>query len=595
MDQSSCARHTHSKHRCAAAPSAEQPQLAWTAAHERIAPRKNTEEFTANMKEIRAAIVVLSILGTPAVALAQPTTPAKTKSHARAASHSAPTATTSPAAEPSGEVKAVTQAIIGEIDKHSELMANLEYLCDMIGPRLTGSPNLFAANNWTRDKFKQYGLSNAHLEPWTIETAWTRGEARGRVVLPVEQRILLESAGWSPATIGPLRGPVVHVKAQSKDELSPYKGKLKGAWVLFSEVSVQPSPKQPKPNLEEAMRRRIRNYTQQRDFRQEARKFLVAERAAGILRDSDKEHGLVNMTGATSNFSPGELPDVFLTTESYGLIWRLLKRGPVEVEIDLKNKFSDGPVEVYNTVAEFPGVEKADEIVLIGGHIDSWDLGTGATDNGTGIMAVLEAARALKAVGAKPKRTIRFVLFSGEEEGLHGSRAYVKAHEKEMSKISGVLIHDMGTGRVKSIGLQGRYDLREVMEKVVEPFKDAVNLDELSMRSMYGTDHLSFLPHGVPAFAVVQDEAEYRKTHHTESDTFDKVYSDEINQGAKVLAAWAYNVAMLPECLPRNPKPATPGMFDAPEFQQRHDQKPKSEDAKPKSDGRGAVASQAAK
>ena len=172
------------------------------------------------------------------------------------------------------------------------------------------------------------------------------------------------------------------------------------------------------------------------------------------------------------------------------------------------------------------------------------------------------------------------MLFSGEEEGLHGSRAYVKAHEKEMAKISGVLIHDMGTGRVKSIGLQGRYDLREVMDKVVEPFKEAVKLEELSMRTMMGTDHLSFLPHGVPAFAVIQDMAEYRKTHHTESDTFDKVYPDEINQGAKVLAAWAYNVAMLPDVLPRDPKPPQPGMFDAPEFRQPRDQKPKSEEPK---------------
>jgi hypothetical protein len=486
----------------------------------------------------------------------------------------------------------VTQAIIDEIDKHSELMANLEYLCDMIGPRLTGSPNLAQANRWTRDKFQQYGLANAHIEPWTIDAAWTRGEAKGRVVQPVEQRILLESAGWGPSTKGPLRGPVVHVKAQTTDELKPYKGKLKGAWVLYSEVSVQPSPKQPKPSLEGGMRRRIRDFMRQHNFRREALKFLVAEGAAGTLRDSDKEHGLVNMTGATGNFSPGELPDAFLTTESYGLIWRLLKRGPVEIEVDLKNSFSTGPVEVYNTVAEFSGVEKADEIVIIGGHIDSWDLGTGATDNGTGIMAVLEAARALKAVGAKPRRTIRFVLFSGEEEGLHGSRAYVKAHQKEMPRISGVLIHDMGTGRVKSIGLQGRYDLREVMEKVVEPFKEAANLDELSMRNMSGTDHLSFLPYGVPAFAVVQDEAEYRKTHHTESDTFDKVYADEINQGAKVLAAWAYNVAMLPECLPRNPKPAERGMFESPEFQQRRDQKPESEDAKPQRNGRGAVTTQ---
>jgi hypothetical protein len=475
--------------------------------------------------------------------------------------------------EPGGEAKAVTSAILEEIDKHSELMANIEHLCDMIGPRLTGSPNLAKANQWTRDKFRQYGLTNAHLEPWTIERAWTRGEAKGRVVVPVEQRILLESAGWSPSTKGPVRGPVVHVKAQSTDELAAYKGKLKGAWVVLAEVSVQPSPRRPAENMERAFRRRMGDFMRMRAFRQELQKFLVAEGVAGLLRDSSKEHGLINMTGATSNYAPSEVPEAFLTTESYGLIWRLLKRGPVELEIDLKNTFSDGPVEVYNTVADLQGAEKPDEVVILGGHIDSWDLGTGATDDGTGIMAVLEAARALKAVGVKPKRTIRFVLFSGEEQGLHGSRAYVKAHEKEMDKISGVLVHDTGTGKVKSIGLQGRYDLREVMDKVVEPFKDAVDLEELSMRTMMGTDHQSFLPKGVPAFAVIQDMAEYRKTHHTESDTFDKVYPDEINQGAKVLAAWAYNVAMLPDVLPRDPKPRQPGIFDAPEFRQPREQK----------------------
>src|SRR5262249_55091117 len=250
-------------------------------------------------------------------------------------------------------------------------------------------------------------------------------------------------------------------------------------------------------------------------------------------------------------------------------------------------------VEVYNTVAELPGASKPDEIVIIGGHIDSWDLGTGATDNGTGVMAVLEAARALQAVGVKPRRTIRFALFSGEEQGLHGSRAYVKAHEKEMSKISGVLVHDMGTGRVKSIGLQGRYDLREVMDNVVEPFKEAVSLEELSMRTMMGTDHLSFLPHGVPAFAVIQNPAEYRKTHHTESDTFEKVYPDEINQGAKVLATWAYNVAMLSEILPRDPKPPQRGLFDSPESRQPREAKPKSEEPPKRPSNNGRVAAQA--
>ncbi len=539
------------------------------------------------MRFLRVVCLISALASTPALAQ---NAPVETKTPAKPAARS-----TAALTESSGETKAVTQAILEEIDKRSELMANLEYLCDMIGPRLTGSPNLVKANHWTKSKFEQYGLANAHVEPWMIEKSWTRGEAKGRVLVPVEQRLLLESAGWSPSTMGPKRGPVVHVKAESTEQLAPYKGKLRGAWVMLNEVSTQPSPKSPPTNLEGEMRRRMRNFQQQRAFRGELRKFLIAEGIAGQLIDSNKEHGLVNMTGASSNFTQSDFAEAFLTTESYGLIWRLLKRGPVEIEVDLKNTFSMGPVEVYNTVAELKGSDKADEIVIIGGHIDSWDLGTGATDNGTGIMAVLEAARALKAVGVKPRRTIRFVLFSGEEEGLHGSRAYVKTHEAEMPKVSGVLIHDMGTGRVKSIGLQGRYDLREIADSIVEPFKDALNLEEMSMRSMYGTDHLSFLPHGVPAFAVVQDGAEYRKTHHTESDTFDKVYADEINQGAKVLAAWAYNVAMLPEILPRNPKPAGPGMFDTPEFRQPRDQKPGSEDQKHKPAANGKVAIQRAR
>ena len=169
-------------------------------------------------------------------------------------------------------------------------------------------------------------------------------------------------------------------------------------------------------------------------------------------------------------------------------------------------------------------------------------------------MAVLEAARALKAAGAQPRRTIRFVLFAGEEEGRHGSKAYVKAHAAEMSRVSAVLIQDMGTGRVRNIALQGRYDLRELMDQVVAPFQEELGLEELSLRKTGGTDHLSFQPFGVPAFAVRQELAEYFKTHHTESDTFDKVYPEAMSQSAKVLAAWAYNVAMLPDCLPRSPE-----------------------------------------
>ena len=159
----------------------------------------------------------------------------------------------------------------------------------------------------------------------------------------------------------------------------------------------------------------------------------------------------------------------------------------------------------------------------------------------------------MKAVGVRPRRTIRFVLFAGEEEGRHGSLAYAKAHAAELDRVSAVLIQDMGTGRARTIALQGRYDLREVMDHVIAPFQEDLGLEELTMRETGGTDHLSFRPHGVPAFALRQELADYFKTHHTESDTFDKVYPEEINQTAKVLAAWAYNVAMLPECLARTP------------------------------------------
>jgi hypothetical protein len=471
----------------------------------------------------------------------------------------------------SPEVATNTKKILDEIDKNTQLMFNLEYLCDVIGPRLTGSANLKRANEWTRDKFTVYGLDNAHLEPWKIARGWTRGSATGKVVAPTEHRLLLESAGWAPGTNGPVKGPVIYLRATNQAELDVYKGKLKNAWIVSQPVSVQPSPKTKTdtpgaPAVGQVPRgpaggRRPGSggdFMAMMAFRRTMRDFLVKEGVAGFLRDSDKEHGLVNMTGSSQDFTISKTPEAFLTTESYGLLTRLLKRGPVEVEIDIKNKVTDGEVEVYNTVAELKGTEKPDEVVIIGGHLDSWDLGTGATDNGTGTMAVLEAARALKASGVKPLRTIRFVLFSGEEEGLHGSKVYAKDHDKELAKVSGVLVHDMGTGKVTSIGLQGRYDLRQVMDKVVAPFQRELNLEELSMRNMGGTDHLSFHPAGVPAFAVVQHEAEYRKTHHTESDTFDKVYADEVNQGAKVLAAWAYNVAMLPELLPRAPKDSQP-------------------------------------
>src|SRR5215470_216710 len=327
--------------------------------------------------------------------------------------------------------------ILGEIKDHSELMENLEHLSDSIGPRLTGSPQLKLANDWTAEMFKKYGLTNVHLEPYTIAHSWTRGTAHARILSPAEHPLTIAAAGWSPSTPGTVRGPVVFVQAEKKEDFEKYRGKLKGAIVISSEPPSlsPPKPEDPYDELlrpmqapppmkgEPAAPAPFARFIQLGRQRNE---FYKSEGVAAVLRDSGKPHGLLNMTGVGGErFEIGPVPNAFITGEGYRMIFRMLKHGPVELEIEMTNSFSDKPVEVYNTVADLAGSEKPDEMVLLGAHLDSWDLGTGTTDNGTGSMVVLEAARTLSKLNLKPKRTIRFVLFSGEEQGLSGSKAYV--------------------------------------------------------------------------------------------------------------------------------------------------------------------------
>src|SRR6266481_5814149 len=474
-----------------------------------------------------------------------------------------------PAAEDTNAFAAADAQILSEVRDHSEAMQNSEYLGDSIGPRLTGSPQLKQANDWTAAKFREYGLTNVHLEPWTIAHSWTRGTARARIVSPTEHPLTIASAGWAPGTAGVVRGPVVYVDIKKDEDFEKYRGKLKGAIVIgqepaslsppkaedaFSEVNRpmqtppplkgQPAVPSPFALMMAVARKRTEFYKQ--------------EGVAVVLRDSNKPHGLLNMTGiGGEKFEIGAIPTAFITGEGYRMLFRMLKHGKVEVEIEMSNSFSDKAVDVYNTVAEIRGSVKPDEVVLLGAHLDSWDLGTGTTDNGTGSMAVLEAARALAKLPLKPKRTIRFVLFSGEEEGLVGSKMYVDAHKNELEKISGVLVHDTGTGRVLTLGLHDNYQDREIVDKVLTPLR-ALKLLEPSMLRQFGTDHASFNDVGVPGFWAIQDGAEYGKTHHSQSDTFDKAWKDDLNEGAQVLAAWAYNTAQLPEMLPRRPLPYRP-------------------------------------
>ncbi len=458
--------------------------------------------------------------------------------------------------------------IIENEKEHSEIMQNLEYLTDMIGPRLTGSERMKRANDWTQQRFTDYGCVNSHLEAWNFGLGWERGTATARIVEPNGLPLTIASYGWAPSTDGTVTGELIYVKAAKIEDLEKYRGQLRGKFVIERPPADITRPFGPPPEVMQNRAARREggqpaqprpNYEQIRQFRQKLMRFLKEEGALAVITDSGKEHALLNMTGLGGRDPKAVIiPSVFTTHENYAMLWRLLeKKLKVVLEMNVQNSFTSAPVEAYNTVAEIRGTEKPDEVVIVGGHLDSWDLGTGTTDNGTGSMSVLEAARILNAVGAKPKRTIRFVLFSGEEEGLLGSKAYEEARKSEMPKVSAVLIMDIGTGRFKGIALQGRDDVRPTMAAVLSPLND-LGLQDINLRNQGGTDHLSFLPDGIAAFSFIQDPVEYGKTHHSQSDTFDKAKKDDLIQTSTSLAVAAYNIAQLPEMLPHRVPPPQP-------------------------------------
>jgi hypothetical protein len=457
---------------------------------------------------------------------------------------------------------------------NSQLMKNLEYLCDVIGPRVTGSDALKRANEWTAERFKEYGLENVHLENWKFGVQWTRGESTARLLEPRVSPLTVAQMAWTPGTNGPVTGPVVLVDIKKAEDTVKYVGKLKNAFVLLGPPSDLPAvprvsplrlpdtvaPPRQRPPMDSAMVQRFRRGGGLRDT---INRILRDEGIACIIRDADKDQGLLNMTGSPANVAgmgfqrPGAPPPappmttVFMTHEHYALLYRLLQRGEnVRMEMNLRCSFGAEPVDAYNTVADIRGTEKPDEMVMIGGHLDSWDLAPGATDDGTGTMAILEVARTLKAIGATPKRTIRFVMFSGEEEGLLGSRAYVQSHLADTTKISACFVMDIGSGKLRGIALQGRENVKPIMDSILAPFK-SMGVIDVNLRNQGGTDHLSFDRVGIPGFSFIQDPLEYGKTHHSQTDTFDHVSKDDVYEATIVMASTVLKVANLPDMLPR--------------------------------------------
>jgi hypothetical protein len=451
------------------------------------------------------------------------------------------------------------QKIAAEEQSHSELMKNLEYLTTKIGPRLTGSPQMNEASQWTLERFRAYGI-DAHLETTEIPHAWYRGADSAEITSPIHRRIALRSAGWTKSTSGEVAGKVIYLNLQDAAELESMKGRFKNAIVLLRLTDRPVAPATAPDNAYDAVIPQPKGVPKRGDQSmgalakrlQKLMDALAADGATALLLDSAKPDGLFNMSSLRTRFEPSKISSAFIAHEDFELLQRLTETGDTEMKISLNGKFSPSPVPVSITVAEIKGSEKPDERVIVGGHLDSWDLGQGALDNGTGAMAVLEAARTLKALGWTPKRTITFILFTGEEEAGTGADLFIKNHAAEIPKVDGVLIHDTGTGKVFSIALEGLYETGPLMEEIYKPLEEVFDLDSMSTRTFGQSDHVEFLQAGVPAYFCVQKPAGYGPAHHSQGDTFDKVIPDEINEGAALLAAWAWNVSEMPAALPHH-------------------------------------------
>jgi carboxypeptidase Q len=456
--------------------------------------------------------------------------------------------------------------LVDQAMNHSEVMQNLQYLSDRIGPRLTASTAMRRANQWTAGRFKSYGLA-VRLEPYQFGVPWERGAASLRLVAPFTRAVTAQSWAWTEGTGGKtLTGPVVATDLTTPESLAVYRDKVKGAWVLPRAPYPTWNPDGPamsaddSTKLKELLKLRASSSADtsapavaaRRQFQLDLPYVLKAAGALGTLVDGSKEHGLMTMSGSPNRVSP--LPNLVISHEDYTLLDRLISSGVrPRLEGRVDNRMGKQPVQQWNTVAEIRGSEHPGQAVILGAHLDSWDLGTGTTDNGTGSMVVLEAARILAQSGLKPKRSIRFILFSGEEQGLLGSRAYAAAHAAEADSIQAVLVLDNGTGAITGQALQGRKDLEGLWRQLLAPVA-SLDADSVRDANKNGTDHLSFLPYGVPGFNFDQLSRGYNHTHHSQTDTYDKAVPGDLKQAAAVMAVTACELANLLELLPRGPK-----------------------------------------
>jgi carboxypeptidase Q len=568
------------------------------------------------LRRTAAVVLLLIFIISPASLLAQQQTPA------------------APAPDPNDPI----QRIKDEGMNRSQVMQTLSYLSDVIGPRLTASPGMKRANEWTRDQLTKFGLQNAHLEAWgPFGRGWTLKRFSAQVTEPTAIPLIAYPKAWSPGLSSPLTADVVYFDARSEADFEKFKGKLNGKIVLTAplrdvaahfeapgsrlnekELLTLADAPEPRPG---GNRGNFGNNPQFRATQELANaklRFFQSEGAALLVDPGRGDGGTIfvqsasvpqpprdpNATGPATRgtppydkSAPKVTPQLVVAVEHYNRIVRMLQAGEaVKMNIDLSVAWQDADPMGYNTIAEIPGTDLKDEIVMLGGHMDSWHSGTGATDNAAGCAVAIEAVRIIQALGLKPRRTIRIALWSGEEQGLLGSRAYVAEHfgtlqnpatsaapatggvnnnamggnggngngngngapagptlvtKAEYEKLSAYYNLDNGTGKIRGVYLQGNEAVRSLFRQWLTPFRD-LGAATLSIANTGGTDHLSFDGIGLPGFQFIQDEIEYdTRTHHSNQDVFDRIQADDMKQAATIMAAFVYQTAMRDQKIPR--------------------------------------------
>jgi peptidase M28-like protein len=498
---------------------------------------------------------------------------------------------------------------------HSHIMEFASALMDGIGPRLTGSPNVKRANEWTRDQFTAMGCGNAHLEDWgEFGMGWEQLNTWVHMTAPDHAVFIAQAAPWSPATKGTVSGGAVWVDIKDVKDFEKYKDKLAGKIVLLGDTrEVKPVDKplfrrndeqelkktEEYPIRVQRFQQDIQRFTQMLELREKTGQFLASEQVSAVLlpsRDGEENGGsggtIFDDNGASfgrlvyQRDHANPLPLAVMAIENYGRVTRLLKANvPVTLELNIDTRFTGGHEHAFNTVAEIAGTDPKlkDEVVMVGGHLDSWASATGATDNGAGSVVAMEVMRILNTLKVKPRRTIRVALWTGEEQGLFGSRGYVKEHfgfvprstepdqlklfefarkitgpivvKPEQQKISAYFNVDNGSGKLRGVYLQGNGAVGPIFEQWMEPLKD-VGVTTLTLRNTGGTDHLSFDAVDIPGFQFIQDPLDYdTRTHHSNMDTYERLQAEDLAQAAFVEAIFVYNAAMRDLMLPRKPFP----------------------------------------